>query len=269
MEKRDFRGLGRPTQEALRVQAVFPVLSLHKTQAEAAEAVGVSRQTVNQWLRNYSCEGEKAFLDRRLNAHRRGKGRLTEAEARRVKAWIADKCPEQLKLPFALWTAGVVRELIRRRLGKQLGLSTVQLYLLKWGFTPQKPLLRATQRSDASDPALAGERLPENRPPRQAREGADLLGRRDRGQQSRPGWPQLRAEGTDTGCSPDCEEAQHVDDFGGEQPRADAVHVLQGGIERGPVHRFPEPAHQGCAWQNLPDRRQPACAPCDKGEPVG
>ena len=132
------------------MQAIFLVLSLHKTQAEAAEAVGVSRQTVNQWLRNYSCEGEKALLDRRLNAHRRGKGRLTDAEARRLKAWIADKCPEQLKLPFALWTAGVVRELIRRRLGKQLGLSTVQLYLLKWGFTPQKPLLRATQRSDAA-----------------------------------------------------------------------------------------------------------------------
>src|SRR6202034_2249990 len=59
------------------------------------------------------------------------------------------KCPEQLKLPYALWTAGVVRELIHRRLGKNLGLSTVQLYLLKWGFTPQKPLSRATQRSDA------------------------------------------------------------------------------------------------------------------------
>ncbi len=62
MEKKDFRGLGRPTQEALRVQAIFLVLSLHKTKAEAAEAVGVSRQTVNQWLRNYSCEGDKAFL---------------------------------------------------------------------------------------------------------------------------------------------------------------------------------------------------------------
>jgi transposase len=150
MEKKDFRGLGRPTQETLRVQAVFLVLSLHKTQAEAAEAVGVSRQTVNQWLRKHACEAEKGLLDRRLNAHRRGKGRLTEAEARRVRVWITDKCPEQLKLPFALWTAGVVRELIRRRLGKHLGLSTVQLYLLKWGFTPQKPLSRATQRSDAA-----------------------------------------------------------------------------------------------------------------------
>jgi transposase len=148
MEKRDFRSLGKETREALRVRAVFLVLQLHKTQAEAAEAVGVSRQIVNQWMRNYASEGEKALLDRRTNAHRRGKGRLTDAEARRVQGWIKDKCPEQLKLPYALWTAGVVRELIRRRLGKHLGLSTVQLYLLKWGFTPQKPLSRATQRSD-------------------------------------------------------------------------------------------------------------------------
>src|SRR5271165_7570981 len=122
MEKKDFRGLGRDTQEAMRVQAVYLVLQLHKTQAKAAEAVGVSRQTVNQWLRNHASAGEKALLDRRLNAHRRGQGRLTEAEARRVKAWIMDKCPEQLKLPFAVWAAGMVRELIRRRLGKHLGL---------------------------------------------------------------------------------------------------------------------------------------------------
>lgn len=150
MEKKDFRGLGRDTMETLRFRAVYLVVELHKTQAEAAEAVGVSRQTVNQWLRNHATEGEKAFLDRRRISARKGKGRLTAAEARQVQRWIKDKCPEQLKLPYVLWTAGVVRELIRRRLGKHLGLSTVQLYLLRWGFTPQKPLSRATQRSDAA-----------------------------------------------------------------------------------------------------------------------
>jgi transposase len=148
MEKKDFRSLGRDTMETLRLRAVYLVLRLHKTQVEAAEAVGVARQTVNQWLRNHATDGEKALLDRRRVSSRKGKGLLTEAEARRVQGWIKDKCPEQLKRPYALWTAGVVRELIRRRLGKQLGLSTVQLYLLRWGFTPQKPLSRATQRSD-------------------------------------------------------------------------------------------------------------------------
>jgi transposase len=99
---------------------------------------------------NYTTQAEKAFLDGRRISARKGKGRLTAAEARQVQRWIKDKCPEQLKLPYALWTAGVVRELIRRRLGKYLGLSTVQLYLQRWGFTPQKPLSRATQRSDAA-----------------------------------------------------------------------------------------------------------------------
>jgi transposase len=69
------------------------------------------------------------------------------AEAVRVQVWIRDRCPDQLKLPYALWTAGIVQELIRRRFGKNLALSTVQLYLKRWNFTPQKPLQRATQRS--------------------------------------------------------------------------------------------------------------------------
>ena len=55
--------------------------------------------------------------------------------------------PDQMQLPFALWTAQAVRELIHKKLGKTLGLSTMQLYLKRWGFTSQKPLTRATQRN--------------------------------------------------------------------------------------------------------------------------
>ena len=147
--------------ETLRFRAVYLVLELHKTQAEA---VGVSRQTVNRWLRNHTTNGEKAFLDRRRISARTVKGRLTAAEARQVQRRIKDKCPEQLKLPYALWTAGVVRELIHRRLGKHPALSTVQLYLQRWGFTPQKPLSRATQRSDQ-----ASQHWPEREYPKIAR----------------------------------------------------------------------------------------------------
>ena len=148
MEKKDFRGLGR--DEALRARAVYLVVTVGKTQMEAAQAVGASRQTVNGWLKRHAKAGEPALLDGRRVSPRKGKGKLTVAEAKRVQGWIRDKCPEQLKLPHVLWTAGIVQELIRRRLGKNLGLSTVHLYLLRWGFTPQKPLSRATQRSDAA-----------------------------------------------------------------------------------------------------------------------
>ena len=43
-----------------------------------------------------------------------------------------------------------MRELIERRFGKRLGLSTVPLYLRRWGMTPQKPLVRAKERSPAA-----------------------------------------------------------------------------------------------------------------------
>ncbi|MDX6752666.1 IS630 family transposase, partial [Geminicoccaceae bacterium 1502E] len=41
-------------------------------------------------------------------------------------------------------------ELIEAQLGIRLGLSTVQLYLRRWGMTPQRPLLRARERSPAA-----------------------------------------------------------------------------------------------------------------------
>jgi transposase len=150
MEQNDFRSIGRDTQEALRVRAIYLVSELGRSQGEAAEAVGVTRQTVNRWVKRHAASGQSALLDGRRVSPRKGQGLLTAVEAARVQGWLTDKCPEQLKLPYTLWTSGVVRELIRRRLGKELGLSTVQLCLSRWGFTPQKPLSRATQRCDAA-----------------------------------------------------------------------------------------------------------------------
>ncbi len=63
-----------------------------------------------------------------------------------MQGWIANKCPDQMQLPFALWTAQATRELIHKKFGKSLGLSTMQLYLKRWGFSAQKPLTRARQR---------------------------------------------------------------------------------------------------------------------------
>jgi transposase len=43
--------------------------------------------------------------------------------------------PDQMKLPFALWTAQAVRALIHKKFGKTLGLSTMPLYLKRWGLS--------------------------------------------------------------------------------------------------------------------------------------
>src|SRR4051812_38418621 len=150
MDARDFRGIGRPAQEELRRRALFLVEREGMTQAEAARAVGVHRRTVNVWQRRYRERGEDGLLDGRRVSPRRGRGRLTGDEARQVRGWIAEGTPDRLELPFGLWTSRAVRELIERRLAKRLGLSTVPLYLRRWGLTPQKPLVRAKQRQPAA-----------------------------------------------------------------------------------------------------------------------
>jgi transposase len=129
MEGRDFRSIGRPAQEELRRRALLLVAQQGLSQAAAAAVVGVQRQTVNIWLRRYRAQGEDGVLDGRRVSPRRGKGLLSADEAGKVRGWIADRTPDQLKLPFALWTSRAVRELILLRFGKRLGLSTVQLYL--------------------------------------------------------------------------------------------------------------------------------------------
>jgi transposase len=150
MEARDFRGLGRPAQEALRRRALYLIEREGMTQAQAALAVGVHRQTVNIWHKRYRERGEEGVLDGRRVSPRRGKGLLTAEEAGQVRGWIADGTPDGLGLPFALWTSRAVRELVERCLGKRLAPSTVRLYLQRWGMTPQKPLVRAKERSPAA-----------------------------------------------------------------------------------------------------------------------
>ena len=150
MDARDFRSIGRPAQEELRRRALFLTLQQGLSQADAARVVGVQRQTVNIWLQRYRAQGEDGVLDGRRVSPRRGKGLLTADEAAKVQGWIRDRTPDQLKLPFALWTSRAVRDLITARFGKTLGLSTVQLYLQRWHMTPQKPLARARERSPAA-----------------------------------------------------------------------------------------------------------------------
>jgi transposase len=150
MQARDFRSIGRAAQEELRRRALFLIDQEGLSQGQAAQMVGVHRQTVNTWLKRYRQQGENGVLDGRRVSPRRGKGALSAEEAGQVRAWIVEQTPDHLGLPFALWTSRAVRELIERRLAKRLGLTAVQLYLQRWGLTPQKPLVRAKERQPAA-----------------------------------------------------------------------------------------------------------------------
>lgn len=86
-----------------------------------------------------------------MNAQKRGRpagtSRLQGWQAGVIVTLITDRHPEQLKLPFALWTRAAVQELIADRFALRLSLSTVGRHLKRWGFTPQKPVRRAWEQN--------------------------------------------------------------------------------------------------------------------------
>src|SRR4051812_50075631 len=103
MDARDFRGIGRPAQEELRRRALFLVEHEGMTQAQAALAVGVHRQTVNVWQRRYRERGEEGILDGRRVSPRRGEGRLTAGGGGEGRGWVGEGTADRLGPAFAPW----------------------------------------------------------------------------------------------------------------------------------------------------------------------
>ncbi|MBI3320196.1 MAG: IS630 family transposase [Candidatus Omnitrophica bacterium] len=139
----DTRCLSPHAQEGLRLRVIRAVRT-GMSQAEAARVFGVSRQSVNGWDHCQRTGGLQA-----LRARPRGRPRvlyLKPYQAATVVRLITNRCPNQLQLPFMLWTREAVQDLIRRRVGIQLSVWTVGRYLARWGFTPQKPVRRAYEQ---------------------------------------------------------------------------------------------------------------------------
>lgn len=160
MTSKDFRSLSSEAQEAIRKQAVAAALA-GRAQKEVAEIFGVSRQAVNGWVQTYRKGGKKA-----LKAKPRGRpkgGSLEPRQAAQIARAVADRHPEQLKLPFYLWTREAVSLLIEQRFGVRLSVWTVGRYLADWGFTPQKPVRRAFEQNPGEVRKWLEERYPEIR----------------------------------------------------------------------------------------------------------
>lgn len=144
MKKQDARSLCSEAQEAVRKRAVEAVQN-GMTQGQAAQAFGVHRGTVNRWCGEYESKGEAG-----LAAHKKGRppghGKLEGWQAANIVRMIKDKCPNQLKLPFFLWTREAVIQLVLHKYSVTISDSTAGRYLDRWGFSPQKPVRRAYER---------------------------------------------------------------------------------------------------------------------------
>jgi transposase len=143
------------------------------SQSEAARVFGVSRQHVIKWDRLQREGGWKALRSRKRGPKPGSAARLKGWQAAVIVNLITDRTPDQLKMPFMLWTREAVGMLIRERFGVALSLVSVGRYLKRWGFTPQKPARRAWERNPKEVAAWLKREYPRIR--REAkRDGAEI-----------------------------------------------------------------------------------------------
>lgn len=142
----DGRRLDHHSLQTIRQLAVKAV-GEGQSVASVAAALGMNVRTVFRWLANFASGGQKALLAKPIP------GRPPKLSAEEM-AWIGQTVREknllQCRFEFALWTLGLIRELVRQHFGKTLSVGAMSRVMKILGFSVQRPLYRAWQQ----DPVL-------------------------------------------------------------------------------------------------------------------
>jgi transposase len=125
-------------------------------QCEIAAALGVTQGAVSQWVSRGRTGGAAVLR------HRPPPGpssRLTPQQLAQLPMLLAQGA-EAFGFRGDIWTARRVTELIRRQFGVQYHFNHVGNLLRAAGWSPQKPLRRASQRNEAAIERWRTERWP-------------------------------------------------------------------------------------------------------------
>ena len=149
MKHVDMRKLPAAAQEERRRQ-VIGLRQAGQTYDAIAARVGLTRTGVFNICKRFAERGA-AGLKSGPRGPEPGTGRLLEAaQEAEARDLICRRTPDELDLPFALWSRAAMGELIWRRFGVRLAVRTAGKYLARWGFTAQKPIRRAYERDPAA-----------------------------------------------------------------------------------------------------------------------
>jgi len=149
-------------QELIRFRVADYLKAKKGTQKECSEIFGLTQTAVNKIWAKYKVGGKKSLKSKKRGVSQ-GK-KLKKDQAYQIRQLIKDKLPDQLKLPFGLWTREAVQQLIHTRYGVTLSRWQVGRYLKSWGYTLQKPIKKAFEQKpeqvqkwlDEEYPAIKG-----------------------------------------------------------------------------------------------------------------
>lgn len=127
---------------------------------EIAPDFGMTGGSLRKRYGNWKIHGDSALIPK-LKGRKIGDGKfLTDEREAEIIKIITDKTPDQIKMPFALWSRQAVQELIREKYKIELVITAVGKYLKKWGFTVQKPSVKKPGQRPAAVEKWLNEEYP-------------------------------------------------------------------------------------------------------------
>jgi transposase len=146
MKADDARKITPETREKLRAISLR-LREKNLSNRDIADILGVHEVTSSRWWREYHQERMTGFREkprgRRYATHRT----LTFAQESDLWKLMTTFTPDELNIPFALWTRKAVQALVHWRCQVTMPLRTVGEYLKRWGCPPQKPMKRAYEQN--------------------------------------------------------------------------------------------------------------------------
>ena len=146
MEKIDARTLNQEAQYQIRRQVIM-LRKRGMKYKDIGDILGIAKIYACTIFKRYERNGLGGIAKRQRGRRPGEQLTLQQEKAVAIQKMIIDKTPDQLKMPFALWTRQAVQQLIKERYMIAMPIRTVGEYLKRWGFTVQKPVKRAYEQN--------------------------------------------------------------------------------------------------------------------------
>jgi transposase len=127
MKRKTKKRHSQEAQELIRFRVADYLKAKKGTQKQCADIFGLTQVGVNKIWSKYKVGGKKALKSKKRGVQQ-GK-KLKKDQAYRIRELIKEKLPDQLKLPFGLWTREAVGQLILTKYGVELSRWQVGRYL--------------------------------------------------------------------------------------------------------------------------------------------
>jgi len=114
---------------------------------QASALVGFRPTTGSETWKKYQEKGTEGLKVKRRGLPLGYNRALTPEQEAEIQDILARHTPDDLGLPYSLWSREAAKRLISEKYGIELALRTMTLYFSRWGFTYQRPSKRAYKQN--------------------------------------------------------------------------------------------------------------------------